>query len=263
MREVTFCDRSTIAEAWAVLRGRPVPIVSEEAAALAYAAKLLLPELEREPATVVAEVPRSGPVSPFWNQQWSWDGGRLRARIGHRYLSVHRFADDEHRYETYERSLQPALSPWLDACAQIYGGPLVLPAVADVSYGYINSFLFPQAGFDISQKFRLTFGLGIDGLSQGLEGLAVEFHYKDNGPDNVRSNAHVTVQVAARPEQDDHVRVRTVTYATLALNHRFWKDKMDLEAAIQSAKSAAKRAFFELATAETHLQMGAHYGDSD
>ncbi len=259
MREVTFCERSTITEAWAVLRGRPAPLVHGESAALVFAVKRALPELQREPAMVFAEIPLSGPVAPFWSEQWSWESGRLRARVGHRYLSVHRFADDEHRYETFERSFVPALTPWLIVCSQIYDDPLVIPAVAEVSFGYINTFRFSEHDFDLSRVFRLTVGFELEGLDSGLEGLDVKFHYRDG----VRPRTQVMVQVAARPEVGGEVLVRAKTTATIRLDDGFWKDKVRLEAELRDAKAAAKRAFFELATEDTHRQMGALYGNPD
>jgi hypothetical protein len=259
MREVTFCERSTLTEAWVELRGRSVPIVPEEPAALVVAVRRQLPDLKREPAMVFAEVPHSGPVAPFWNQQWSWETGRLRARVGHRYLSVHRLADDEHVYESHTRSLEPAVAPWLDACAHVFDDSLIAAAVAEISYGYINTFRFPEADFDLSRSFRLTLGIELEGLGEGLEGLDLKFHYRALN----QAGAQIMLQISARPEPGGEVVVQTKTTATRASHHWLWRATPQLENEIRTVKNIAKRAFFELATEETHQLMGAHYEDSD
>ncbi|WP_052554642.1 hypothetical protein [Enhygromyxa salina] len=266
MREVTFCERSTITEAWALVLGRPVPVIPEEPAAIALTAKRTLREsgpgreLHREPALIVAEIPREGPVAPFWSQQWSWDSGQLRARVGHRYLSVHRFADETHRYETYERSLEPALAPWLDACSQTYDDALIMPAFEQVAYGYINTFRFASTNFDLSQAFHLNLGVQLEGQHDGLDGVDIKLYYRDKG----RMDAQVMVQIAARqgPDADESLLVQTKTSATITVNNGFWKDHGRIKREVLAAKTIAKRAFFELATERTHLEMGAQYDDS-
>jgi hypothetical protein len=264
MREVTFCERSTITEAWALVLGRPVPVVPEEPAAIALTAKRTIREsgreLVREPALIVAEIPRDGPVAPFWSQQWSWDSGQLRARIGHRYLSVHRFADETHRYETYERSLEPALAPWLDACSQVYDDSLIMPAFEQVAYGYINTFSFPSANFDLSQAFHLNLGVQLEGQHDGLDGVDIKLYYRDKA----RMDAQITIQIAARqgPAADESLLVQTKTSATITVNDGVWHDHHRIKQEIVAARSIAKRAFFELATERTHTEMGAQYANT-
>ena len=251
MREVTFCEHSTLTEAWVGVLGQAVPVVPEEPAAIVHAAKRVLPTLTREPAMVVAEIPRDGPVSPFWNQQWSWEESRSRARIGHHYLSVHRFADEAHRYETFERSLAPALSPWLDACSFVYEGH----KFGQISYGYINTFSFEASDFDLSRVFHLTFGVDIEDTHHGLDVLDVKFHYRDQQ----RTNVDVMIQVVVHAAyQSLMVQAKTTATATVV---GLWKDRAHVEAEVRNAKSVAKRAFFEMATEATHRQMGAHYAD--
>jgi hypothetical protein len=237
VREITFCERSTITEAWAVVHGRSVPVIPEEPAAIIIAVKRALPTLEREPAMVVAEVPQKGPVAPFWSQQWSWDYGRLLARIGHRYLGVHRLADEDHRYETYERSLAPAIGPWLEACAQVYDDPLIMQALEQVGYGYINTFSFPAAGFDLARVVRMELGIQLEGIHDGLDGFDVRLHYRDEDEPGARVAIHVLVQ--SDGPIPDTVLVRTKV----------------------TAKAVAKRAFFRLVTDETQHMMGARHGD--
>lgn len=262
MREVTFCERSTITEAWATVFGRAVPFVPEERAAAVLVAKRSLPELSHDPALVVAEVPREGPVSPFWSQQWSWDGGRLRARVGHRYLSVHRLADETDRYETYGRSLAPALDPWLTACSSAFDDALILAAFEQVSYGYVNTFRYAAAGFDLSKAFHLNIGVELDGLDSGLGGLEVGFHYMDH---SIRPATRVMIQVALRPDgpipDADELLVETKTTATFTVANGFWRDHDLVKRELIAAKQVAKRAFFQFATPETHREMGARYDD--
>lgn len=263
MREVTFCEHSTITEAWVGVLGEAVPVVPEEPAAIVHAAKRELPTLTREPAMVVAEIPRDGPVSPFWSQQWSWDHGRLRARIGHRYLSVHRFADEVDRYETFERSLAPALTPWLNACSHVYetpasGGLQILQKVEQISYGYVNTFRADAADFDLSRIFHLTFGVDLEGVDDGLDVLDVKFHYRDQQQPATQVMIQIVVRADANPR--DSLLVQTKTTATTAV-HGFWKERDRIDAEILAAKSVAKRAFFEIATEATHRQMGAQYGN--
>jgi hypothetical protein len=258
VREVTFCERSTITEAWAVVLGRPVPVILEEPAAIVMAAKRALPQLEREPAMVIAEIPQRGPVAPFWSQQWAWDEGRLRARIGHRYLGVHRLADEEHRYETYERSLAPALRSWLEACVRVYDDPLIIQALDQVGYGYINTFSFPAADFDLTKIVRMELGIELAGLHDGLDGFDVKLHYRDK----LQPTARVAVQVIVQPDGPvpETLLVRTKVTAAVA-QEGSWTDRAFVERQVLVAKAAAKRAFFDLVTDETREMMGAQYGN--
>lgn len=257
MREVTFCERSTITEAWAVVLGRSVPVIPEEPAAIVITARRALPQLEREPSMVIAEIPQRGPVAPFWSQQWTWDEGRLRARIGHRYLGVHRLADEEHRYETYERSLEPALQPWLEACVGVYDDPLVIQALDQVGYGYINTFSFPATGFDLTKVVRMELGIQLEGVHDGLDGFEVKLHYRDK----IQPAARVAVQVIVQPDGPvpETLLVRTKVTAAVAREGR-WTDRAFVEGQIVAAKAVAKRAFFDLVTEETRQMMGARYG---
>ena len=258
MREVIFCERSTITEAWAVVLGASVPVVHEEPAAIVVAARRALPGLEREPAMVIAEIPQQGPVAPFWSQQWAWDSGRLRARIGHRYLGVHRLADDEHRYETYDRSLAPAVQPWLDACARVYDDPLIMQAIEQVGYGYINTFHFPAAGFDLAKIVHLELGVQIPGMRDGLDRFDIRLHYRDE----LEPAAHVALQVVVQPEATpETLRVQTKVTATV-MQMGWWTDRPFVEQRLLAAKSIAKRAFFALVTEDTRQMMGARHGDS-
>lgn len=258
VREVTFCERSTITEAWAVVLGRAVPVIAEEPAAIVLEAKRALPDLEREPAMVVAEIPHRGPVAPFWNQQWSWAGGRLLARMGHRYLGVHRLADEEHRYETYERSLAPALVPWLDACARVYDYPSIVQSVEQVGYGYINAFDLPADGFDLAKLVRLDLGVRLHGARDGLDGFDVRLRYRDE----LEPGAHVVVQVVVQPDgpAPEMLHVRTKVTATV-VRQGLWTDRNFMQQRILQAKAVAKRAFFDLVTDETQERMGVQYGD--
>lgn len=262
MREVTFCEHSTITEAWVGVLGQAVPVVPEEPAAIVHAAKRVLHTLTREPAMVVAEIPREGPVSPFWSQQWSWDNGRLRARIGHRYLSVHRLADDVDRYETFDRSLAPAVVPWLDACSHVYespgpGGLRIMQKFEQISYGYVNTFRADAAGFELSRLFHLKFGLDLEGRDV-LDVLDVKFHYRDQQ----QRATQVIVQIVVKADinSSDSLLVQTRTTATTTVQG-FWQDRALIDTEILAAKTVAKRAFFEIATDATHRRMGAKYGN--
>jgi uncharacterized protein (TIGR04255 family) len=256
MRDVIHCERSTITEAWALVLGRATPVVPEEAAAIVFSAKQALPGLEREPAMVVAELPTHGPVAPFWSQQWSWNEGRFRARVGHRYLSVHRLADEKHPYDTYSHSLAPALEPWLDAHAKVHSHGLVLPAFEQIGYGYINDFRFPAEGFDLSKFFHVDFGVQLAGPLDGLDGVEFKFYYRDK----VNHAAQVLIQIVVRPGDavEDQLLVQTKVTATLGVRG-FFSDRAQIEQEIHNAKTVAKRAFFDLATQATHDRMGAHY----
>ncbi len=256
-REVTFCENSTITEAWAVVLGGPAPVVEEEAAAIALAARRKVEGLARDPVVVVTARARHSLAPPYWNQQWKWDDGRHLARIGHRFLSVHRIANDTHRYETYETSLAPALDPWLHACAEVYDDPLILQAFEHVAYGYVNTFTFPADKFDLSTVLRLDLGVDLPSAHDGLEALEIKFSFRDT----ILPSAHVVIQASVRPEGEapDPIIVQTKVTAQTTVHQGFWKDIGGITDQIRAVKNVAKRNFFELTTERTREQMGARY----
>ncbi|WP_437874442.1 hypothetical protein [Sorangium sp. So ce513] len=256
MAEVSYCENSTITEAWALLVGVPSKPAPDEVAAVVHAARRRIPKLEPRPSLVLVEEPASGMLPPHWQHQLTWDDGLHLARVGHRYLSVHFLKPGEVRYETYERSLKPHLSEWLQVLSDILaGGPAQHP-LDRVCFGYINSFELEPDGFDLSRYFRLSVGVGAETARAGLGALNVTFRVTPGPNCDVKSS----LLVEADP-LSGKVSVRTKVVGELRGLHFSFLDQADIHAATAEAKRAAKRSFFDLTTDETRELMGVKYAD--
>jgi uncharacterized protein (TIGR04255 family) len=259
MPRVIHCERPTITEAWATVLGLPVPFVAEEGPSLVLAARKRLPGAQVEPAVVVADIQQRRPVPPFWNHQVSWNDRRFLARIGHRYLSVHFLASVAAAYETYEASFLPALEPWLQVFEDIYANDLLRHRVDRIGYGYVNRFIYPTEGFDLSQSFRLSVGVDIESASEGLSSLEIRVSFLD--PSGATTMAQVTI--APNQENLDTVAVTTKVSTEIGmLAGSFLDEPSSIAKEVMRAKEIAKHAFFELTTEATRTQLGARYAAS-
>lgn len=263
MSRVIRCETPTITEAWATVLGLPDSFVAEEGPSLAFAARKRLAGSRIEPAVVIADIERHQPVPPFWNHQIFWNNRRFLARVGHRYLSVHVLLGEEAAYETYDASFLPALEPWLQVFQDIYGNDLlehrVRHGVDRVGYGYVNRFTYPAEGFDLSQSFKLSVGVDIEGAAQGLSSLVVGFSVPEP------SGATTTAQVTIEPDRGDSDTVVVTTKVSTevgGLPGLLLDDASLIAGEILRAKEIAKHAFFELTTEATRTRLGAQYATS-
>lgn len=257
MKVVTYCTKSTITEAWVMALGLPGEPDTEEVGALALFGRKRFGAFQRIPSVVLMQRPKSDPVPPFWQQQLSWDDGRLLARIGHHYLSVHYLQKADERYQTYEKSLQPAVSGWLDTYNETLIGTREQYPIDRIGFGYVNTFHFPVSSFDLSKYFRLSLGIGVPAAQQGLLALETNFRLFDK----FRA-ADVMINLLVNPILDEakQLQVQTKIVAERrGLEELSFKDRDSIFDEILKAKEAAKVMFFDFATEETHNIMGAQY----
>jgi len=257
MKVVTYCTNSTITEAWAIALGLPGEPDTEEVEALAYCGRKHFGTFQRIPSVVLMQRPKSDPVPPFWQQQLSWDDGRLLARIGHRYLSVHYLKKADDRYQTYETSLQPAVSGWLDTYDETLIGTREQYPIDRVGFGYVNTFHFPASNFDLSKYFRLSLGIGVPAAQKGLLALETNFRLFDQ----LRAaDVIINLSVNTILEEDKQLQVQTKVVAERkGIEECYFRDQDRILAEILKAKESAKVMFFDFATEEMHNIMGAQY----
>lgn len=209
---------------------------------------------------MVANIQRPDrPTPPFWNRQVSWDQRQFLARVGHRYLSVHFLGTSDQKYKTYEESLKPGLDRWLELFREFYNDELIRSSVNRIEYGYVNQFRFAAEHFDLSEKFKLNVGVGLESASKGLAGMDLRFQFRE------AAGAFMTVQVAVGSDEDDLDRllVTTKVSAEFAVPGPLFLDEPErIRTHVHRAKEAAKRVFFEIATDSTHSLMGAQYASN-
>lgn len=257
MKTVTYCTNSTIAEAWAVIVGKPGALNDAEAGALEFSAQQRLGPLRKEPAIVLVESANRDIVPPFWREQLSWSDGRYLARFGHRYLSVHFLRRGDEKYETYATTLQPKVEGWLDTFRATLGGDKAQYPVERVSFGYDNALEFPAADFDLSRYFKINVGIGAEAAGNGLAALEVNFRASQG---EKKLPVSVNLMVQADPAVPQQVRVRTKVEAHVpVVSDCSFVEKAKLLALLAEAKEAAKTVFFDIATDETHRIMGVQY----
>lgn len=185
----------------------------------------------------------------------AWGDGSLLARLGHRYLSVHYVKRATGRYETFEKSLKPSIETWLEIYRSTYGDRREDYPVDRLGFGYINGFEFPVESFDLSEYFKITFGVGVG--NGGLLAFATNFRFLDE-----TAGLHVTVNLDVAPTTPNADRVRVV--AKISAENPSVNDVSFLEPdailkAVERAKESAKTHFFDFATDQTHAEMGAEY----
>jgi uncharacterized protein (TIGR04255 family) len=257
MKVVTYCKNSTITEAWGSVRGLPAELDEEEVGALAHFGRKRFGGLQRQPSVVVMQRPKSEPVPPFWQQQFTWDDRHHLVRIGHRYLSVHFLAQGDKRYETYEKSLKPALEGWLATYEETLLGASDQYPLDRVQFGYVNTFHFPVLGLDLSKYFRLSLEIGVEAAQKGLLALETNFRLFD---ELHASDVIINLLVNSRPDEDQQLRVQTKVVAERrGIEEYSFKDSERILEDLLRAKEAAKAMFFDFATEETHRLMGAQY----
>jgi hypothetical protein len=257
MKTVTYCTHSTITEAWGLILGLPGKPDEEEVSALAHWGRKRFGHLQKLPSVVVMQWPNADLVSPFWQQQLTWDESRLLARIGHRYLSVHFLKKGDERYRTYQESLQPAVAGWLETYDETLLGTREQYPVDRIGFGYVNTFQFPALDFDLSKYFRLSLGIGVEAAQKGLLDLETNFRLFD-----AAHAADVVINLLVHTEEDEgrQLQVQTKIVAERrGIEECSFKDKDKILVELLRAKKAAKSMFFDFATEETHKIMGAQY----
>jgi uncharacterized protein (TIGR04255 family) len=255
MKAVTYCTNSTITEAWGLILGLPGELDEEEIGALAHFGKKRFGHFERIPSVVLVQRPKAGPAPPFWQQQLTWDDGRLLARIGHRYLSVHFLNRGDRRYQTYEQSLQPAVKGWLETYDETLLGSREQYPLDRIGFGYVNTFHFPAPGFDLSKYFRVSLGIGVQTAQKGLLALETNFRLFD---ESRAADVIVNLLVNTGVDEGRQLQVQTKVVAERrGTDEHSFKDQESIFAELLRAKEAAKAMFFDFATEETHRIMGA------
>jgi hypothetical protein len=249
MPTVTFCESSTIKEAWVLLLGPPATVDNDAFAALAHRARRLIEDLSLVPTLVVGPaVPERQPVPPFWTHQMQWAAGRYHARFGPSYLSVHFVKVSEaERYQRFEVSLRPAFEKWLAAWNETLGAT----DVSKVVFGYLNEFVLPAEAFDLSRYFHISVGLEMPSAGGGLSELSTRFKYR------LSSTSHADVRLHVRGGGDT-IRARTLVLAEQKAGLTSLSPDL-FPAALLPAREAAKTVFFELTTPQTHQLMKARY----
>jgi uncharacterized protein (TIGR04255 family) len=256
MSDITYCENSTITEAWAVIRGVAGKVDEAEAGAVTVNARKLFGEFQGQPSIVLVEGQSPEAVPPFWREQLLWNNGKNLARIGHRYLSVHYIQKGGEKYRTYDDSLQPEIEKWLEAYEEALEGTKEPYPIDRISFGYINTFVFEQNDFDLSQYFKVNIGIGAESAKNGIAGLELNFVFNKEVDCDVVVNLNVST---ATPDKD-LIQVRTTVEALVRFNgDKSFLDVDSLLTAIYGAKETAKHVFFDMATEKTKTIMGVQY----
>lgn len=252
---IKYCKNSTITEAWAVVLGLPAPIDDTDAAVITRRAREKFGDLHPKPAIVAVQLGPEKLAAPFWNQQFSWAGGKYLARFGHRFLSVHFLGQANDRYETFEKTLGPGIAMWLRIYSDALGATAKEHVVDQVGFGYVNRFEFEPSGFDVSRYFKLNVAVELEEFKTGLVGVETGFRFHDEA-----KNESLTLSLAAEAGSVSIPKVGVVT--------KVFAEKRPVELVsfanvdslpklVHAAKEAAKRTFFGFATEETRAIMEA------
>lgn len=254
----SYCENSTITEAWLSIIGMPGPVDKFGASALAHVAMEEIPGLVETPAVAIVTGP-TDLIAPFWEKQFSWGADRYAVRFGHRYMSIHfvRRAGSD-RYDRFATSLEPWTVKWLELYANALKKAAPSQRVDRIGFGYVNTFNFPLEDFEFPAFFKLDLSLDVEAPNAGLLGLTSSFHFRES------TGAYVRIELSAEPRGDETISVVTKVLAELRdLDEVSFADTARLLPLIKDAKAAAKRTFFNFATKRTHDIMGARYDNAD
>ncbi|MBI4749173.1 MAG: hypothetical protein HY774_11840 [Acidobacteria bacterium] len=260
MGKITYCKNSTITEAWAKILGFPGKRNEEEIGALAYFGKKRFDNFQPIPSVVLIDSSLPD-IPPCWEKQLTWDEGKLLARIGHRFLSVHYLNRGRDPYQTFDQSLQPSLEGWLDVYRDTLSSATDEYLVDQIGFGYVNRFQFAAKDFDLSRHFRLSLGIDIAAAQNGISGIETTFRLVEK---EVDTSIVVNLQVDAGFSNNSFLQVQTKIFAErqCKINCSF-KDKELILQEIAHVKEIAKATFFDFATDETHQLMEAHYASDE
>ena len=158
--QITKCERPAIQEAWCGFFGAPLLFdkrAEEDFGAQVQGVVRKSTPIEPIPALVFQPAaPLETP--PFWTRQFSWDSRKRIARIGRRYLTVHRLCSPpKDNYESYETEILPGANSWIDAIRSVVTEQDDL-LIRSVTFGYINRFHFNVEGFALDHFFNLKVG---------------------------------------------------------------------------------------------------------
>lgn len=254
IKNVEYCENSTITEAWAVVQGGPGKVQDSEFGALENYASKKIGKFETKPSFVLVKHKGSDETVPaFWKKQLSWDNEKYLARIGHRYLSVHFVKQGEGKYEQYNKSLKPQVEGWLDSYKETVSGLQEQYPIENISFGYINLFKLPVKDFDLSRYFKVNFGTGVSYANNGIGALEIVFSVHE-------PETRISVRVTPDPSDSEIIIVTTRVEARKLVEESFsFEDSEQILELIGEMKEAAKSVFFDLATNKTHDIMGAKY----
>jgi uncharacterized protein (TIGR04255 family) len=246
-KRVDFCERSTIAEAWAMVLGPPGTFEGDGAVrTLEFLAKKRFPHLTAEPSLHWFQQALDG-AAPFWFIQLK-DAAGHRIRLGHRFLSVHFVRDaDGARYERYATSLRPVLQEWLVFIASSQMASEF--PVERVAFGYVNQVDVPEDGV-LADYFKVNVEAELSGVDV-LDGLDVR----------LRSNLPPVMRQVSVSATGAEVGFRLITEVVTerVLDTATTADDDGVLAAIEEVRLAAKDLFFDFATERLMQQMGVHY----
>ncbi len=256
---VNYCKNPAITEAWAVIQGLPAPHDDVEINAVIHATQKSIPALKRMPSIVVIQK-QEGPVPAFWHSQYSWGADRYRTRIGHQYLSIHYIQQQEQKYETYQKSLEPEVKRLLKIWKSTASTTNSSRPLDRLGFGYINTFTFPNSKFDLSEYFKMNLNFTIEIEHTDLIGMKTDFNLIDQ-----ETNTHLILELSIEedPANKDTIRLITkVNAEKVGIQHIPLNDVERIMATTLEVKTAAKTAFFGFATPSTHQIMGAEYAST-
>lgn len=248
------CSKSNIQEAWCGFFGRPFVFdrAAEDdfGAQVHQSAKKRLPEILREPALIFQPgTPIETPA--IWTRQFTWDGRRRFARVGRRYLSVHRVcAPPDDRYTDFQSEILSPADTWIDSVSELVLDDEELKT-SMVAAGYINRFVFKAKTFKLQSHFNLNVGFQAAGDPGKIlvTNLNVGFNFVvQHKGHNVDISLTVSQPSAGK---DELIVVTNVScYRDLARPISL-SNKKDLWAEVREAQKEAKAQFYAFCTDQT------------
>lgn len=245
MKKVKYCQKSTITEAWVVIRGIPTKISENDPAIYLHSLQKNIPEIKKQPSVVFVQ-DRGDSTPPFWSNQFSWNKDKYLIRFGHQYLSLHFVKHAEDKYETYDKTLAPeikkACSLWKETFSQETDNKRNLDRIG---FGYINTFSFPKKEFDLTKHFKIQIGIATPEESFGLRGIQTAFNFID-----AKRSINTKVDFNLEEDRNNSNQIKVVTRVfseKLGLSNKSFFDVDDILETTKEIKEVAKQVFFEIA----------------
>lgn len=262
MKTVKYCEKSTVSEAWLLVKAQPLELDLSETDIFLNATvnefKKNCELLKPSKGIIIRGYPEKGTISPQWDREFYWsnnDSTKHLVRLGPGYFSLHFLTDpDKYRYEKYGKTLEPELKQWLNSFKQSgnYGSKWKIGAIG---FGYTNKYEFSSTNFDMLKNFNLGVYMSPELTQNGVNVLSTDFSYSDK-----KQDALVSVSFRANApqnKQDKKLIVHTTVFSERSFDSDLsFKEESKLVKEIFKIKEVSKNTFFnKLVTEDTRVNI--------
>lgn len=254
--KITICNNSNIIESWASLMGQGYEVNLKElrnhtgtVTTMAEKRKGSLTGLAVDNSFTIH--PSAGLVDrPFWLRQFHWNGRRQFARVGKKFISVHKVSTPSEPYTRFENEI---LAPLVDIWIPIYQESIAKredSQIARIGVGYSNRFVFDPSKFLMRDFFNFGVRVNLESPMKSNQLGALGCTFQIFGKHQIVTT--MTIDVSPPPDKSKPLVIQIMTQSEMPLKKLTdLGDKEEIVKAIREVQSAAKLYFYSICTDKT------------